>query len=228
MIRIDLVPDDKKKKRKKQFAHVKLNLRAFPLLIGGAGLIVAVHLVIILFCRINETAYARMSAEWKNMGPDKNAAELIKRENIDMAKDAAAIESLMGKKILWYRKLNQLSDLLPAGIWYARLSLEKKITFVQEPQPQTGQKKGAAKTEKKSIETRYLCIEGEVSAMYGGELAAIGKFIDSLKNDKDYFADFSNIELDSTELHTLVDTDVMRFRINCYFKKESPNEPGKI
>lgn len=225
MIEINLLPE-KLRKKKKPFKMPEITVASMPILIGIVTLLVIIHLAFIFTVKIQNRAYERMSKEWKVDSVKKDAIELTRRENIRMKKKVSEIEKLMSKKILWSKKLNQLSDLIMPGVWYTRLSIDKK-TVVVEP-------KGAGPLKKKSlgmkrlaterVEISYLNIEGEVSSAYGDELAIIGRFIEQLKSAPEFFGDFSNIELHSTELHSIGKIDVMKFNINCYFKKGEKDE----
>jgi hypothetical protein len=219
MIEINLLPEDLKKKRK-QFAMPKIQLGSLPVIGGIAGLVIVVHLLLLLIVSINKSAYARMSEEWKAAKPEKEAIELIKRDNIRTKKDVDTIKRLMGKKALWSKKLNQLSDLIIPGVWYTKLSIETKTIVLEKKtltaKPRMGM---AGRPERETREIVYLNIEGEVSSAYGEEVAIIGKYIDNLKSDPDFFGFFSDIELAETNLHSILETEVMQFGINCYFKE---------
>jgi hypothetical protein len=224
MLQLDLLPEELKKKRKKQFAMPEISIGSLPILIGSGVLLVAVHVILLTAINFNKSAHAKMTKEWQEIEPLKKTIELIRRKNIETSKNIDSIEKLMSRKVLWFRKLNQLSGLLTPGIWYTKLSIDEKVVALKaEPQP--GQKMASALLTKRVV-IPYLIIEGEVSATYGEELAIIGKFIKRLKHDKEFFGDFSNIELDSTKLHTILENDVMKFSINCYFKEAEPDGSG--
>lgn len=227
MIHIDLLPEDIKIKRKKQFRMPQLNVGLLPVLIGVVILLVISHVSLLIAVNINKSSYARMSKEWKVAEPKKKSIESIRKENIKNNKHVISIEELMKKKVLWFAKLNRLSDLIIPGVWYTGITLDEK-TIVKEPvkKPRTRKVVGRGQSKAKTINTPYLKIEGEVSSSYGEELAIIGKFIDTLKSDKEFFKDFTNIELDSTELHTIVDTEVMKFTINCYMEEVDRDVSG--
>ncbi len=227
MLEINLLPEEFRKK-KSRFAMPQINVSSLPLFIGAVILLVSLHIILLVMININKNVYAKMSKEWELSEPLKNSVELIRRANVTTANNVRAIEDLMAKKILWFEKLNELSDLITPGVWYTRLTIDEKTVLI-ESVPRLGQKKlqgGGRGARGKKQEISYLVIEGEVSATYGEELAIIGKYIDGLKRDKAFFSDFSNIELDSTKLHTILDNDVMHFSINCYFKERGLDDAG--
>lgn len=228
MIHIDLLPEDIKIKRKKQFRMPQLNVGLLPVLIGVVILLVISHVSLLIAVNINKSSYARMSKEWKVAEPKKKSIESIRKENIKNNKHVISIEELMKKKVLWFAKLNRLSDLIIPGVWYTGITLDEKtidVEPVKKPRTRKVVGRGHSKTPK-AINIPYLKIEGEVSSSYGEELAIVGKFINTLKSDKEFFKDFTNIELDSTELHTIIDTDVMKFTINCYMEEVDRDVSG--
>ena len=215
MIEINLLPENLRKK-KKRFKIPEITIASMPILIGIVSLLVLTNLLLMLTLAIQRGSYNRMIKEWTEAKPQKEAIELARRENISAENKVVAIEELMQKKILWSKKLNQLSNLIIPGVWYTKLSIDKKIVILEPRRPQARNIKRIA-TDR--VEVPYLNIEGEVSSAYGNELAILGKFIEELKNDPDFLKDFSNIELDSTELHSIGDIEIMKFNVNCYFKK---------
>ncbi len=226
MIEINFVPEELRRK-KKAFTMPEINVKFIPLVGGAAALLIAVHLLLILTLNIKRATYERMEAEWENIGPGKSAVELIKRENIEAKKNLSAIEGLVDSKALWSKKLNQLSDLVIPGVWFTKISLNKKIVAVKSKEGAKNKKAArAGKSIAGRIEVPYLDIEGEVSSVYGDELAVIGKFIESLKDDSDFFKDFSNIELVGTKLGSIGDIEVMKFNIHCYLRQRGEDEAG--
>jgi hypothetical protein len=224
MIKINLLPDDLKKK-KNQFNMPKISIGYFPAIFSAIGLLAAVYGIVFAMININKSAYEKMSREWKVSEPEKKAIEVIRSKNLEIASHVDSIEGLMDEKVFWYRKLNQLSDLIIPGVWYTKIAIDKKITLIEE-EPEPGKKKRRGIAKKKQHISPYLAIEGEVSSMQGEDIAILGKYIDKLKQNEEFFADFTNIELDSTELHTILEKDVMKFRINCYLESEARDGSG--
>jgi hypothetical protein len=67
---------------------------------------------------------------------------------------------------------------------------------------------------------QVLVLQGSaVSQSPGEEAAVVGKFMESLRNSKDFFADFEDIKLSSIQRKKLGAIEVMDFTVVCYFKK---------
>ncbi|NQT06524.1 MAG: hypothetical protein HQ575_03185 [Candidatus Omnitrophica bacterium] len=223
MIEINLLPDELKAKRK-AFKIPDATAAFLPAAVGIAIFFVVTHLVFITVIRVNKAAYGKMERGWSSIREEKESIELIKRDGLSVKKRLDAIESLTHKKILWSKKLNQLSDLIIPGVWFTRVSIDKKTVVIEKNRTGLLKKDIGTSSRNKTSQNlivSYLNIEGEVSSSFGDELAIIGKFIERLKSDADFFRDFSNIELVSTELNKIGDTETMSFKINSYFKEAS-------
>ena len=116
----------------------------------------------------------------------------------------------MANRLSWAKKLNSLSDCLVAGIWLTGISCEDKQMDVQV--------QVKSKFETKKVALRYLNISGYASSAGEDSTALVGKFIKSMKDDPSYFADFSEIKLESIKSEKVLDQEVMSFRITCLFK----------
>ncbi|MBL7069102.1 MAG: hypothetical protein ISS34_04520 [Candidatus Omnitrophica bacterium] len=218
MIEINLLPENLRKK-KPIFQMPEIKITSAPIIIGIAVLLVLIHGLTMLTINLQRRAIDKMSVEWQREKIEKESIELTRRENIKMRRKIDAIEDLMSRKILWAKKLNQLSDLVIDGIWYTSLSIDRKTVIVEPKEGASGKSMAMRRFATERVQIPYLSIEGEVSSSYGDELAIISRFIDGLKSEKDFFKDFSNIELDSTTLHEIENVEVMKFNINCYIKE---------
>lgn len=219
MIEINLLPEELRKK-KARFAMPKINIALLPALAGAGILMLLLPGILALLVTINNSSYEKMSGEWAGVKGRKVAVDILSNNNREIKKKIGTIKSLMEKRVSWSKKLNQLSDLILPGVWFTSISIDAKSVAVKPegtPLKKAGRKAKKAVVER--IEIPCLAIEGNVSPQRGEELAIIGKFIESLKSNSDFFRDFSSIELDSTELLTIGEIEVMKFSINCYFRK---------
>lgn len=219
MIEINLLPGEFKK-RKKAYRLPDVTLAFMPILMGIIAFLILAHIALKLTINLNKVLYERMSRDYEEVESQKRSIKEINTENLNTKKNVTAIDALMEKKILWSLKLNQLSELIVAGVWFTRLSIDEKtiVTKLKTPEGEMLIKDIKKPITEKTV-IHYLNIQGEASSLYGDELAIIGKFIEELKEDEGFFKDFSNIELGSTELHAIGDIEVMKFNIICYLKK---------
>ncbi len=213
MIEINLLPEESRKKKKKAFQMPDITLMFLPTLIGIVAFFILVQVISVLTTGITRGTYSRMDKEWRELLPQKIAAETAKRENMEIKGKLETIDALIDKKILWSKKLNQFSDLIIPGVWFTELSIGKKLVS------RRSKKSGPKAPLQERVNVLYVHIKGEVSSMYGKGLAIIGKLIEHLKSDAPFFSDFSDIELGSTNLHSIGDIEATSFNISCYFKK---------
>ncbi len=206
MLQINLLPEHLRKKKKASIQIPDITVTMLPILIGIGLLIIFLHITFIFVVRSKSNALKKLSTEWATIESDKTSVEALKKETTRIKKRVNAIDSLMGEKVSWSRKLNELSDLVLPGIWFTRLSIDKR----------------SISTDSKSSERReitYLSIVGEVSATVEEELVILGRFIKQLKADPSFSRDFSSIELTATQLHQIENQDAMKFNVKCQLKE---------
>ncbi|MEA3305397.1 MAG: hypothetical protein U9R52_01125 [Candidatus Omnitrophota bacterium] len=193
MIKINLLPEESKKKRMKiEFPDIAF----LPIIAGLLGIIVAVHLLLGLTAALKTRTLKRLQSEWGNILPDKEKADELKLELAGMRSRIKAIEELIEGRFGWAKKLNDLSDAMLAGVWLNRLWLEEKA----------------------ASRAKALHLNGSVFAAGGDETAAVGKFIRSLEANKGFFYNFNDLETASIQRRKLKESEVMDFELICYFK----------
>jgi Tfp pilus assembly protein PilN len=93
------------------------------------------------------------------------------------------IQQLIGQRINWAEKLNKLSLNLPSGVWFNEIQVNSK----------------------------EFILKASVISLQKEEMNLINAFIDNLKNDKDFFKDFNNLELNSAQKRVIGGYDVTDF-----------------
>lgn len=195
MIEINLLPKEFKKEKPK----IKIpDVTKVFLPVGAVlmGILIFIHIILGSSLMFKKRTHARLDREWNDILPEKNDVDMLKKDVKRIEQKVASIDELMVKRILWSQKLNSLSDSMIPGIWLTKLSL-------------AGAKESGGS---------YLNIEGCAISTYGDETATVGRFISSLKGNKDFFKDFSQIELESMQIKTIKDIEAMNFKISCFFK----------
>lgn len=162
MLEINLLPEILKKQR----------------IIIPKGLLVACGLIltVILFLwqmsvnsRLieNRERIKEIESEWKRAAAAKEELEEYEKETEKLKKKSEIVSYLMVDRILWSKKLNEISDLIIDGIWLDTLKLDNKL----------------------------LLIEGNVYSENKDEMAIVGNFMNILKKDSSFFSGFSDVEL---------------------------------
>ncbi|MBU3933863.1 MAG: PilN domain-containing protein, partial [Candidatus Omnitrophica bacterium] len=118
-------------------------------------------------------------------------------------------EQVIKNRILWSKKLNQLSELMVSGIWLNELKVEPWTKVKVQPLAQA-----------KGQPLKYLIIQGSCASRTKDEPALIGRFMQNLKDDPLFSSDFAEIELGPIEKRLINQTAVMDFILTCRFKQE--------
>ncbi len=239
MIEINLLPEELRKKKKVQrfkpadLSSVDLsnfNLKSIRTLVKeipalrwaliSVGALIAFHMLLFttgIYAKIRVHSLAK---KYDVMLPQKKEADDLRAQSESITRKVTAINGLMVKRFSWARKLSDLSDSMAPGVWLSELSLESKMTerAAQSNDKSSGSKnrKGAA-TEK--ILVTYLVMSGYTSQMGESGAALVGKFIKSLKDNPNFYSDFSDITLVSIKSDKFDTQEVMNFKITCPFSE---------
>ncbi len=226
MIEINLLPEELKKKMGR-FSNIdfsKVMPQNFPLKKIAIIVILAFVISQIILFLIGAGAASEikgLSKKHEAMLPGKKEADLLKMQVDILNKKVKAIDGLMIKRFSWAKKLSAISDSMTQGIWLSDLSydeyIEERIASAGESEGMKPRKAQAKPVVEKTL-ARYLVITGYASRMGGEGTALVGKFIQGLKDNKDFYKDFSDITLGSIKSDKVADQEVMSFKITCSFK----------
>ena len=134
--------------------------------------------------------------------PEKKEADILKARVTDINNRTGTIDELMAKRFIWSRKINLLSDSMTPGVWLSEV--------IYDDRPASGRIK--------NIMPGSLVIAGYAIGAGDQGTSLIGKFIQSLQENKDFYLDIAGIDLVSTKSDKIDNQDVMSFRITCLFK----------
>ena len=205
MIEINLLPDELKKKQKQApaISFQKDGLGGFPVLkpvgIVFAG-VFAFHMLLFFIGIYANMSLANLEKKYEEALPKSKEAKTLKSRAETIDKKVRAIDELMLRAFSWSKKLSDLSDSLPTGIWITELIYDERMA---QGRP-----------------LRYLNISGIASSMGdGGDAALVGKFIKSLEANGGFYSDFSDIELGTIKRDRIDEQEVMNFGITCQFRE---------
>ncbi|TBR15199.1 hypothetical protein EPO66_06120 [bacterium] len=184
MIEINLLPEELKAKVKKSSVENQPDYTPF-IAILLIGSIILINLVLGVNSLAKTGQVKSLNAKWKKMLPQAKASEEFKRGFISSPEDAGIISQLLSGKISWPRKLNEMCLSLPSGIWLTNLSVNDKA----------------------------FALSCTVISLQKDEMSLINKFIDGLRQDKDFFADFKKLELGSVQRKVIGSYDVIDFAV---------------
>ena len=194
MIEVNLLPKELRKPAKK--ANIELpDVKFVPIAIGLVALIIFIQLALSITVNAKRHRVVELAKKWHDLRPKKDQALAIDRQVNALSCRLNSISDIKKTNVSWASKLNALSDSLIPGMWFTSLTLEDDSGM------------------------RYLSIKGNISSFWKDETAMIGKFMKTLKENKDFAKDFEEIKLDTIQQKTLKDAEVMDFSIKCYFEK---------
>jgi len=189
MIEINLLPEDLVVKSRVQNP-------------GGPGLkfekkyiIFALPLLLVLFILIHfvlgaaliykNTQLNSLNKKWTSLEAQRSALGSFQGARGILTQDATLIQQLSKQRVDWAGKLNKISLGLPSGVWLTELTVNQND----------------------------LTLKGSVISLQKEEMNLIDKFMDALKDDPVFFADFSSLEVGQVQKKQLGGYEVADFTI---------------
>jgi len=226
MIEINLLLEELKKTRraapKIDIANINLEKISFAkTAIFVTGIFIAIQVVVFGLGILGNMFLNSLEKSYKQILPEKQAADQLKAQISKMSRKVSAIDELMVKRFSWTKKLNYLSDSVTPGIWLTQLDYDEKLierpkAFVANSSKKQKNVEVTQATE--NVIVRYLIISGAASSMGEEGTALIGRFIKNLKDNQSFYADFNDIELGSIKREQMSGQEIMSFKITCLFK----------
>ena len=186
----EVVPEEKKRLIK---ATVAASLPAVLIL-------VALYLfmskgVAELRTELNKTKQARIKTDLVSFDASGPEMEEIK---IEISEKLRILKRLIGERIYWTTKFNELPKNLPEGIWFEEIKLQERVS------------EGARRTQISLILKGNVYL-GDVS----GEMELLNKFLSDLKKNRAFFEGFQEAKLTSVKRGKSGDFEVTKFEISC-------------
>jgi len=189
MIEINLLPQELKRKPKKPGIDLESPETLYFIPLVF-GVLIAMHILLGLFFIFKNVQLGILNNNWKKLESQTKALKEFRSESAQLSEDARALQEITSHSIRWAAKLNRLSLDLPSGIWFRYLT----------------------------VNALNLDIRASVFALQKKELAAVNKFMDNLKQDKDFFGDFTKLELGTIERKTLGGYEIAEFTLTAALK----------
>ena len=135
MIEINLVPAHLRRKRRKTADTQSPTSLPKETVLGVMGVflfclvVVSGVLQIIIMTQLRQSR--RLEREAEELLPQKVNSDRYVLQIKGLQEKLAPIEELLGNEdIQWSRKLNEISDLLPRGVWLNKLSLDQEVLLI--------------------------------------------------------------------------------------------------
>jgi wobble nucleotide-excising tRNase len=203
LIKINLLPLEKQKVTRRFALPALPQVKSFlPLVIGLVALVIIIHLFLASALVWNKTAYNILSKKWNNLEPDKKEVDRLRNEAGRMDKKISLVEQLLTSRFSWTNALQSINECIVPGVWLSNFVLGEKTD---------------SNTKLRRV---FLSLSGSAVTSGGQGTATIGKFMNSLRENKDFASDFDEIELGSIQRRNIKETEIMDFTITAYFKKD--------
>lgn len=155
------------------------------------GIIISLHLLLILIM-LGENFYLKTLNAKLNENMPKTQETLATTKEINSLQDEqAGLNKLFGKRIIWAKKLNTISNQLPTGIWLNRIIITESL----------------------------FSMEGSSVSLKAEEMKSINAFLESLKKETDFVADFQDLALKSIQRRSIKLIEVVDFIIAGILKQ---------
>ena len=193
MIELNLLPDELKVKPRGKRAGLDIESKYFIYLIPlvlGLAILVHVYLAGLLIAKNHQLKV--LDKKWQGLSPQRKVLEDFNKQYSLFSAEAQTVKQLMQRRLNWAEKLNKLSSLLPAGIWFTEVS----------------------------VSGRDFSLRGSAVSLEKDDMSLIKQFLDNLKADPRFFGDFNTIELGSVQRKTVGGYDVAEFNLSGTLKSK--------
>ena len=197
MISINLVPEKKRRKKKRNAflgGGLSLPREAVVGLVGGiVALLLFIHIVLQLLITVKFVQHKKYEEEMKKIGVQKENSDLVLQKLKAKQAQYREIEAIATRsKILLSQKLNAISDSIPRGVWLNRISFDKDA----------------------------LLIEGSAVSKTATEMISVHDFTAKLKEKQGFAESFLNLELGLIKRRKVNTTPLADFTIKADLTKE--------
>jgi Tfp pilus assembly protein PilN len=180
MIEINLLPEELRTKSKKIELDTKYLVYLVPLILC---ILVPINVMLGIVGLSKGYHYATLNRTWKGLETQRRSVDVFRKEHDISSVDTKAVQQLMAQRVNVAEKLNKLSLLVPAGVWFQELSFSNKA----------------------------FTLKGTVVSLKKEEMALLNKFLDSLKHDAGFVKSLSGVELSSVQRSVIGGYDVVDF-----------------
>ena len=192
MITINLLP--KEIQKEKDLSSLKW--MASTVLIALLVLLFLLWMFAGIHLQARKVRLGGLERKWTELRPQVEKVNKLEERRKTLQIRVALVDNLLQNRLIWARKLSDISRLLPDGVWLNNLRVEKQ----GEP----------------SVKT--LIINGTAVSMKGQEvLDLIGMFMARLESDEDFFADFVSLKPGSSSRDNKGTVSAMNFELVLRF-----------
>ena len=197
MIDINLIPDEKGRRRKRRGilpAGFVLPREVVIGLVGGFLVLLALwHVLLQMVIVVKYVQLKSQQSRWEGVISEKKEVDLVIKELRARQERVKAIESIKGGvDIFWAEKLQAISDVLLRGVWLRRFALEDG----------------------------NVLINGSAVSKHKLEMISVHNFVAKLKEDPSFMKGISAVELESIKSRKVGEISVADFVIRIVMEAE--------
>jgi Tfp pilus assembly protein PilN len=170
---------------KKEKNSLRLDLLPY-MIVPAISMLILLHAGIFITFFIKAHQMQELDKKWHSLEPDRKTFATLSSEYNIFSQEALAIKDIVSRRVLWAEKLNKLSLDLPSGVWFNDISLSG-VNFK---------------------------LSGSAVSVQNEEIKLINKFLDSLKNDPQFYAGFNDLELGPMQRKALAGYEVVDFTLS--------------
>jgi Tfp pilus assembly protein PilN len=198
MININLLPDEKRRRRKHGGilpAGFVLPREAIIGLIGGFLVLLALcHFVLEVIILVKYVQLKGQQSRWEKVLPEKKEVDDVIKELRDRQARIKIIENVKGSMdVMWAQKLQTISEDLFRGVWLRHLSLEEGV----------------------------LLLNGSSVSKHKVEMINVHNFLKKLKEDPVFMKGVATVELESIKSRQIGEASVADFIVRVVLEEIS-------
>lgn len=204
MIELNLLPKELRRKRKKRKGAELPKIPMLPIAVGIIVVLLFTHLGLMILARGNRKLAEELATKWDEMKPQRDKTDDIAKEINALQKRIDAIRKIAKPDLDWARLLGGLNQAIISNIWLSEFSISTRK-----------QQRG-----KEQVEETPLSLDLTGYALGKSEIAmsTVGRFMESLKKNKNFFGYFKEIELQNIRNAMISGQEVMMFKLICKFE----------
>ncbi len=193
MIEINLLPEELKSRPRARRIGARIEPGHFIYLLPFVlGFLILIHIYLAGLAIFKERQLAVLTRNWERLAAQRKVLANFNKEYSLYSSEAQGMKQLFEKRLSWAQKLNKMSLLLPAGVWFREISVTPKD----------------------------FSLQGSVVCLQKNDMSLIKQFIDNLKQDADFVKDFGTFELSSVQKKNIGSYGVSDFVLAGTFKSK--------
>jgi Tfp pilus assembly protein PilN len=196
MIEINLLPEEslvKTRAQRQAGPGFKFDKRyVIYALPAVVAILIAAHLIFAAALIIKNAQLNNLEKKWKKLESQRSALGNFQGARSMLAQDASVIQQLSKARVNWASKLSTMSLNLPSGVWFTDFTVNQKDFLLQ----------------------------GSVISLQKDEIGLLDKFMDALRADPVFYADFNSLEVGQVLKKQLGGYEIADFTIKGTLKQK--------